>query len=89
MATSAFVAYLSSLCNQSYTATQYALLSSFMAFARDVLSASAGWTAEMMGWVSFFSFSAVLAVPALLLLAWLMRRYDGAVPVEAPGGSSP
>jgi PAT family beta-lactamase induction signal transducer AmpG len=89
MATSAFVAYLSSLCNQSYTATQYALLSSFMAFARDVLSASAGWTAEMMGWVSFFSFSAVLAVPALLLLAWMMRRYDGAVPVEAPGGSSP
>ena len=81
MATSAFVAYLSSLCSQSYTATQYALLSSFMAFARDVLSASAGWTAEGLGWVGFFSFSAALAVPALVLLVWMRRRYDDPPPL--------
>ena len=74
MATSAFVAYLSSLCSQAYTATQYALLSSLMAFARDVLSATSGWSAELMGWFGFFAFSAALAVPALLILMWLMRR---------------
>ncbi len=77
MATSAFVAYLSSLCSQAYTATQYALLSSFMAFARDVLSASAGWTAERLDWIPFFLFSAAIAVPALVLLVWMMRRYGG------------
>ena len=42
MGTAAFVAYLSSLCNLSYTATQYALLSSFMAQARTTLSAGSG-----------------------------------------------
>ncbi len=78
MATSAFVAYLSSLCNQAYTATQYALLSSFMAFARDVLSASSGWTADHLGWIGFFLFSAAAAVPGLLVLAWLMRRSPAA-----------
>jgi len=74
MATSAFVAYLSSLCSQAYTATQYALLSSFMAFARDVLSASAGWMADQLHWIGFFLFSAGAAVPGLLVLLWLMRR---------------
>ena len=75
MATSAFVAYLSSLCNQAYTATQYALLSSLMAFARDVLSASAGWMADYLDWIGFFLFSAAAAVPGLLVLLWLMRRF--------------
>ncbi|OHC76477.1 MAG: MFS transporter permease [Rhodospirillales bacterium RIFCSPLOWO2_12_FULL_58_28] len=74
MATTAFVAYLSSLCTKAYTATQYALLSSLMAFARDMLSSSSGWAAETMGWFGFFIFSAALAVPGLLVLWWLGRR---------------
>ncbi|MFQ5552018.1 MAG: AmpG family muropeptide MFS transporter, partial [Gemmatimonadales bacterium] len=73
MATAAFVAYLSSLCNVAYTATQYALLSSFMAFARDVLSASSGVLAEQVGWVGFFVVTTIVAVPGLLVLLWLMR----------------
>jgi len=77
MATSAFVAYLSSLCNQAYTATQYALLSSLTAFSRDVLSASAGWVAEQVDWTAFFVISATLAVPGLLVLMWVMRRAYG------------
>jgi PAT family beta-lactamase induction signal transducer AmpG len=75
MATTAFVAYLSSLCHQAYTATQYALLSSLTAFSRDVLSASAGWAAERVDWAGFFLISAAAAVPGLLLLAWILRRY--------------
>ena len=74
MATAAFVAYLSSLCNVAYTATQYALLTSFMAFARDILSASSGILAEQVDWVTFFSLTAAFAIPGLLVLAWLMRR---------------
>lgn len=74
MATAAFVAYLSSLCSAAFTATQYAMLTSFMAFARDMLSASSGIVAEQVDWVTFFSLTAALALPGLLMLAWLMRR---------------
>lgn len=74
MGTAAFVAYLSALCNVAYTATQYALLSSFMAFARTVFSAPGGWLADNIDWVSFFIVTTVAAVPGLLLWWWLQRR---------------
>lgn len=71
--TTAFVAYLSSLCSVAYTATQYALLSSLMAFARTILASGGGWLAERLDWVSYFVVTTAAAVPGLLLLAWLMR----------------
>ena len=80
MGTTAFVAYLSSLCNMAYTATQYALLSSFMAFARDVLSASSGWLADHVDWVTFFVITTFGALPGLILLVWMIRRF----PPESP-----
>ncbi len=76
MGTAVFVAYLSSLCNVSYTATQYALLSSFMAAARTWLSSSAGFAAEAMDWVGFFIMTAFAALPGLVLLWWLGRREE-------------
>jgi PAT family beta-lactamase induction signal transducer AmpG len=82
MGTAAFVAYLSSLCNLSYTATQYALLSSFMAQARTSLSAGGGFLADSMGWIGFFLLTTLAAVPALLMLLWLQRRLAG---VDARG----
>lgn len=75
MGSAAFVAYLSSLCTIEYTATQYALLSSFMAVGRTVLSSSSGWLADHIDWISFFVISTVLALPGLLLLWWMIRRY--------------
>ena len=75
MGSTAFVAYLSSLCNQAYTATQYALLTSVMGGARTFLSASAGWFADQMDWVSFFVLTTLAALPGLLLIWLLMRRY--------------
>lgn len=75
MGTAAFVAYLSSLCNVAYTATQYALLSSLMAVARTVLASPGGWLAEQLSWVTFFALTAVAAVPGLLLLMWITRRF--------------
>ena len=75
MGTAAFVAYLSSLCNVAYTATQYALLSSFMAFGRTLLSSSGGWLADQMDWVSFFVLTTFAALPGLLLLIRLARTY--------------
>ena len=75
MGTAAFVAYLSSLCNVAYTATQYALLTSFMAFGRTVLTSSGGWLADQMDWVSFFALTTVAALPGLLLLVGIARRF--------------
>ena len=82
MGTAVFVAYLSSLCNLSYTATQYALVSSFMAVARTWLSSSAGYLADWVGWVDFFLLTTVAAVPGLLLL-WLLTRQKA---TTRPGG---
>jgi len=73
MGTAAFVGYLSSLCNVSYTATQYALLTSFMSAARTWLSSSAGWLADRMTWPEFFVLTAAAALPGLALLAWISR----------------
>ncbi|MBF0126410.1 MAG: MFS transporter, partial [Magnetococcales bacterium] len=73
MGTAAFVAYLSRLCNVAYTATQYALLSSFMAFGRNLLASSGGWLAEQMSWSVFFVVTTLAALPGLFLW-WLMAK---------------
>jgi len=85
MGTAAFVAYLSSLCNVAYTATQYALLSSLMAVARTTLTAPGGWLAEAVGWAPFFVATAVAALPGLLLLIWMTRRWPAPAPAPNPG----
>ncbi len=84
LGSAAFVAYLSALCNIAFTATQYALLSSFMAVGRTLLSSGSGWLAAQMSWAAFFTVSAGLAIPGLLLLLWLMRLY----PTEHVGYSA-
>jgi PAT family beta-lactamase induction signal transducer AmpG len=69
----AFVAYLSSLCTTGMAGTQYALLTSLMAFGRTTLSAGGGWLAATIGWPAFWLATTLLAVPGLLLLLWLWR----------------
>ncbi len=75
LGSAAFVAYLSALCNPAFTATQYALLTSFMAVGRTLLSSGSGWLSLQLGWTEFFVVSTGLAIPGLLLLVWLMRLY--------------
>jgi PAT family beta-lactamase induction signal transducer AmpG len=75
MGTVAFVAYLSSLCNVAYTATQYALLTSFMAASRTILASSAGWLVDQTDWLTFFVLTTIFAFPGLLLFAWMTVRY--------------
>jgi PAT family beta-lactamase induction signal transducer AmpG len=75
MGTTAFVAYLSSLCNIAYTATQYALLSSMTAAARTFFAAGGGWLAERVDWIEYFALTTLAALPGLLLLMWMMRRF--------------
>ncbi|MDB2414321.1 AmpG family muropeptide MFS transporter [Rickettsiales bacterium] len=75
MGTAAFVAFLSSLCNISYTATQYALLTSFAATGRTWLSASSGWFVDQLGWESFFILSTIIAIPGVLLIKYMQSFY--------------
>ncbi len=75
MASAAFIAYLSVLCSRAYTATQYALFSSFMALGRTVLGSTSGWVADHVGWVEFFLISTLLAMPGLAILGWMIHRF--------------
>jgi PAT family beta-lactamase induction signal transducer AmpG len=71
MGTAAFVAFLMSLCNQRFTATQFALLSAFASVGRVWVGPLAGVLAESIGWPSFFIVSTLTAIPALIMLWWL------------------
>ena len=68
MVTAVFVAYLMSLCSRQFSATQFALLSSVMAAARDVLVTPAGAIAEATGWQTFFLITIAAGIPAALML---------------------
>ncbi len=72
--TAAFTAYLSSLCDVRYTATQYALLTSLAAMGRSTLATQSGVAAEQVGWMGFFLLCGLAALPALGLLAWIQHR---------------
>ena len=71
MGTAAFVAFLMSLTNQRFTATQYALLSAFASVGRVWVGPLAGVLAESIGWPAFFLTSTVAALPALWMLWWM------------------
>jgi len=80
--TAALVAYMMSLSTPRFSATQYALLSSFYGFGRDFLAAPAGKLAESTGWPSFFLLTLAMAVPGLLLLP-IVAPWNGAHPRAA------
>jgi PAT family beta-lactamase induction signal transducer AmpG len=80
-----FVAYLSALCqNPLHTATQYALLTALAAVGRTYLSSGAGYVAKAVGWQVFFVICVLVAIPSLILLAWLQKRghFDTLGPVR-------
>lgn len=83
MGTAAFVAFLMSLCNQRFTATQFALLSAFASVGRVWVGPLAGVLAESIGWPSFFIVSTLAALPALAML-WTLRT--GIRALEVPAG---
>ena len=69
LATSAFVAYLSSLTNLKFSATQYALLSSIMLLLPRLIGGYSGVMVEKLGYHNFFLITALLGVPTLILIA--------------------
>jgi PAT family beta-lactamase induction signal transducer AmpG len=82
-----FVAYLSSMCNRAFSATQYALLTALAGLVRNVVSMFTGYWAEAMGWQDFFLLTTAAAVPGLLMLYALGRWGAGAGPSGAVPGA--
>jgi PAT family beta-lactamase induction signal transducer AmpG len=84
LVTAGFVAFLMSMCSRQFSATQYALLSGFMAFARDFVAGFGGDVAEVTGWPRYFLFTILAGIPALLLLPviapWTRENPRGAAP---------
>jgi MFS transporter, PAT family, beta-lactamase induction signal transducer AmpG len=77
MGTAAFVSLLMSLCNQRYSATQFALLSSLAVLGRVCVTPTSGFLVTWLGWSTFFFLTALSALPGLLILVYLRREVDG------------
>ena len=73
MAGSAFIAYLSSLTNVQYTATQYALLTSVMLLPGKLVAGFSGVVVDAAGYVLFFAYASALGAPAVILILVLAR----------------
>ncbi len=69
-----FIAWMSGLVSRRYTATQYALFSSFMTLPGKLLGGPSGWIVDQAGYVFFFFYASALGIPAMLLVIWLMLR---------------
>jgi len=73
IASAAFIAYLSGLTNVNYSATQYALFSSVMLLLPKLIAGGSGVFVEQYGYATFFTATALLGVPVLILV-WLARN---------------
>ncbi len=73
IATSAFIAYLSSLVNLAFTATQYAMFSSLMLLLPKFTGGFSGQWVDQLGYSNFFIMTATMGVPALILITLLAR----------------
>lgn len=91
MGTAAYIAFMASLTDTKFTATQYALLSSLMGVPRTILSAPTGFLAAALGWEWFFLFCTLIALPGMLMLprfrGWL--RPEAAVAEKPAVGAAP
>ena len=72
--TSAFVTFMGSQTNRSFSASQYALLSALMALPRTLFSSGAGDLVDGVGWVNFYILCTLTALPAFFILYYLTRK---------------
>lgn len=82
MGTAAFSAFMMSMCDKRYAASQYALLSSLMAITRVIGGAPTGYMAKAWGWETYFLVSIAVMIPGLLLLTrypvWMRKEKEAA-----------
>ena len=83
LASAAFIAFLSSLTNVSFTAVQYAIFSSLMTLFPKVLGGYSGSFVESMGYTNFFIMTTLLTLPVIVLILFTRKRFDK--PVKMSG----
>jgi len=83
-----FIAFLSSLTNKAYTATQYALFSSLMTLPGKFIGGYAGVVVDAFGYTSFFTYAAALGIPAIALIMVLRKLARPAAVTLAPSGAA-
>ncbi|MBY4946286.1 muropeptide transporter [Cupriavidus respiraculi] len=86
MGTAAFVALLMALCNRSFSATQYALLSALASVGRVYVGPTSGFAVASVGWAPFYLGTVLVAVPGLVLL-YLMRNTIDRYEAQARAGN--
>lgn len=74
MGSAAFLSFMAQLTNRRFTATQYALLSSFATLGRNFFSGFSGIMVERLGWVQFFISCGLIAIPGILLAVYIHRK---------------
>ncbi|MBN1971570.1 MAG: AmpG family muropeptide MFS transporter [Candidatus Delongbacteria bacterium] len=74
MGTAAYAAFMASITNKKFTATQYALLSSLMGVPRVVASAPSGYIIDATGWFYYFIICTFIAIPGLLMISWIKEE---------------
>ncbi len=73
MGSAAFIAYIASITNKKYTATQFAILASIATLGRNFFSGFSGHMVKALGWEWFFYSCALIAIPGMVLLYWVQR----------------
>ncbi len=93
LVSAALTAYMMTMCNKRFSATQFALLSSLMAASRDIMVSPGGKVAESLGWPSFFMITVAAGVPCLLILPfiapWSAELPNGAAQHEGIAAENP
>jgi PAT family beta-lactamase induction signal transducer AmpG len=80
MGASALTAFMLRLCNRKFSATQYALLTSFMGIPRTIIPAGAGFIVDGIGWVRFYVLCVLLAIPGLLMIRFRAAKWEEGLP---------
>lgn len=78
MGSAAFVAFMASITNKKYTATQYAILSSIATLGRNFFSGFAGHMVKALDWANFFYVCALIAIPGMIFLFVMTKRFPKA-----------
>lgn len=79
LGTAAYIGFIASLTDKRFTATQFALLTSFMGMPRVFAAAPTGYMVGAFGWSGFFLFCTLVAIPGILLIIWLRKRLNTTV----------
>lgn len=84
LASAAFIAFLSSLTNISFTAVQYAIFSSLMTLVPKIIGGYSGTMVDSVGYSNFFLITALMGIPVLLLIVLATKKLDIKQPVIKP-----